>query len=84
MIEKMMDPNIIDYYIINCAIPSIITITKSILASLLLKQCTIGNSHARKSGMHPIIDNPAQTQAAIARGQTRQAMRPVLSSSVFG
>ena len=24
MIEKMMDPNIIDYYIINCAIPSII------------------------------------------------------------
>ena len=24
--EKMMDPNIIDYYIINCAIPSIITI----------------------------------------------------------
>ena len=21
MIEKMMDPNIIDYYIINCAIP---------------------------------------------------------------
>ena len=26
MIEKMMDPNIIDYYIINCAIPSIITI----------------------------------------------------------
>ena len=25
-IEKMMDPNIIDYYIINCAIPSIITI----------------------------------------------------------
>ena len=37
MIEKMMDPNIIDYYVINCAIPSIITIekivTKSILAS---------------------------------------------------
>ena len=26
MIEKMMDPDIIDYYIINCAIPSIITI----------------------------------------------------------
>ena len=26
MIEKMMYPNIIDYYIINCAIPSIITI----------------------------------------------------------
>ena len=26
MIVKMMDPNIIDYYIINCAIPSIITI----------------------------------------------------------
>ena len=26
MIEKMMDPNIIDYYIINRAIPSIITI----------------------------------------------------------
>ena len=26
IIEKMMDPNIIDYYIINCAIPSIITI----------------------------------------------------------
>ena len=26
MIEKMMDPKIIDYYIINCAIPSIITI----------------------------------------------------------
>ena len=26
MIEKMMDSNIIDYYIINCAIPSIITI----------------------------------------------------------
>ena len=25
MIEKMMDSNIIDYYIINCAIPSIIT-----------------------------------------------------------
>ena len=25
MIEKMMDLNIIDYYIINCAIPSIIT-----------------------------------------------------------
>ena len=24
--EKMMDPNIIDYYIINCAIPLIITI----------------------------------------------------------
>ena len=23
--EKMMAPNIIDYYIINCAIPSIIT-----------------------------------------------------------
>ena len=28
MIEKMMDLNIIDYYIINCAIPSIITIEK--------------------------------------------------------
>ena len=26
MIEKMMDPNIIDYNIINCAIPLIITI----------------------------------------------------------
>ena len=28
MIEKMMDPNIIDYmyYIINCAIPSMVTI----------------------------------------------------------
>ena len=26
MIEKMIDPNIIDYYIINCVIPSIITI----------------------------------------------------------
>ena len=26
IMEKMMDPNIIDYYIINCAIPSIITI----------------------------------------------------------
>ena len=26
IIEKMMDPNIIDYYIIKCAIPSIITI----------------------------------------------------------
>ena len=26
MMEKMMDPNITDYYIINCAIPSIITI----------------------------------------------------------
>ena len=26
MIEKMMDPNMIDYYIINFAIPSIITI----------------------------------------------------------
>ena len=26
MIEKMMDHNIIDYYIISCAIPSIITI----------------------------------------------------------
>ena len=26
MMEKMMDPNIIDYYIINCAIPSIVTI----------------------------------------------------------
>ena len=26
MMEKMMDPSIIDYYIINCAIPSIITI----------------------------------------------------------
>ena len=26
MIEKMMDPNIIYYYIINCTIPSIITI----------------------------------------------------------
>ena len=26
MIEKMMDPNTIDYYIINCAIPSVITI----------------------------------------------------------
>ena len=26
MMEKMMDPNIIDYYIINCAIASIITI----------------------------------------------------------
>ena len=25
MMEKMMDPNIIDYYIINCAIPLIIT-----------------------------------------------------------
>ena len=25
MMEKIMDPNIIDYYIINCAIPSIIT-----------------------------------------------------------
>ena len=23
MMEKMMDPNMIDYYIINCAIPSI-------------------------------------------------------------
>ena len=35
MIEKMMDPNIIDYYIINCAIPSQSKIvTKSILASL--------------------------------------------------
>ena len=26
MIEKMMDPNITDYYIFNCAIPLIITI----------------------------------------------------------
>ena len=26
MIEKMMDRNIIDYYIINCALPLIITI----------------------------------------------------------
>ena len=26
MIENMMDPNIIDYNIINCAIPSMITI----------------------------------------------------------
>ena len=26
MMEKKMDPNIIDYYIINCAIPSIVTI----------------------------------------------------------
>ena len=26
MMEKMMDPNIIGYYIINCAIPSMITI----------------------------------------------------------
>ena len=26
MIERMMDPNIIDYYMISCAIPSIITI----------------------------------------------------------
>ena len=26
MMEKMMDPNIIDYYIINCAIPLMITI----------------------------------------------------------
>ena len=26
MIEKLMDPNIIDYHIINCAIPLIITI----------------------------------------------------------
>ena len=26
MVEKMMDPNIIDYNIINCAIPLIITI----------------------------------------------------------
>ena len=39
MMEKMMDPNIhvVDYYTINCAIPSITTIelvTKSILASL--------------------------------------------------
>ena len=38
--EKIMDPNIIDYYIINYAKPSIITIenlvTKSILASLFL------------------------------------------------
>ena len=28
MMEKMMDPNIIVYYIINCAIPSIITISQ--------------------------------------------------------
>ena len=26
IIEKMVDPNIIDYYIFNCAIPSVITI----------------------------------------------------------
>ena len=26
MMEKMMNSNIIDYYIINCAIPAIITI----------------------------------------------------------
>ena len=26
VIEKMMDPNIIDHYIINCAIPSMITV----------------------------------------------------------
>ena len=26
MMEKMMDSNIIDYYIINCAIPSIMII----------------------------------------------------------
>ena len=26
MMEKMINPNIIDYYIINCAIPSIITV----------------------------------------------------------
>ena len=42
MIEKMMDSNTIGYYIINCAIPSIITksqskiVTKSILASLMI------------------------------------------------
>ena len=28
MMDKMMDPNIIDYYIINCAITSIVTIEK--------------------------------------------------------
>ena len=32
MIEKMMDPNIIDYYIINCAIPSIYVIVYAIIA----------------------------------------------------
>ena len=34
--------------------------------------------------MNPINANPVQRQAAIARGQTRQAMHPVLSSCVFG
>ena len=47
MMEKMTDPNIIDYNIINCAITSIISIsqskivTKSILASLSATQAVL-------------------------------------------
>ena len=49
MIEKMMDPNIIDYYIINCSIPSIITIENRNQINFgepgLLKLLTLGFAH---------------------------------------
>ena len=39
--EKMMDPNIIDYYIINCAIPLIMTIENLYRIDFGRPKCTV-------------------------------------------
>ena len=45
MMEKMMNPNIIDHYIIDCAIPSIITIALLIpIVRFLTRKCPMGSS----------------------------------------
>ena len=41
MMEKMMDPNIIDYYMINCAIPSITTIENLYQIDFGKTECTV-------------------------------------------
>ena len=43
--EKMMDPNIIDYYIIDCAIPSIIKIKYCYRIDVRNPGSVLGNSY---------------------------------------
>ena len=59
MIEKMMDPNIIEIYIINCAIPSIITtkiVTKSILASASLRHASAKVLGSNPAAVYGLLD----------------------------
>ena len=44
MMEKIMDPNIIDYNIINCAIPSIISIENRYQIDFGKPACCVNNA----------------------------------------